>query len=140
MPEKTFMTAAVASATPSIMPTVTMEAPSTLTINTGRRLWISSEEASMNSEPNPNAQMPAGKARQAADVLLGDCGLFEGGECMCRVSVGGLTLELTGGQRVAKPAAGRPVERLVGHHVHVYSASNISGCSAAVSGPAACSE
>ena len=36
----------------------------------------------MNSEPNPNAQMPAGKARHAAGVLLGDCGLFEGGEYM----------------------------------------------------------
>ena len=32
----------------------------------------------MNSEPNPNAQMPAGKARHAAGVwFLEDCGLFE---------------------------------------------------------------
>lgn len=87
------MTAAVASATPSMMPTVTIEAPSTLTRNTGRRLWISSEETSMNSEPNPNAQMPAGKARHAAGVLLGGSGLFEGGECMCRVSAGAVYLD-----------------------------------------------
>jgi hypothetical protein len=33
----------------------------------------------MNSEPNPNAQMPTGKARHAADVVLEDCGLFKGG-------------------------------------------------------------
>ena len=44
----------------------------------------------MNSEPNPNAQMPAGNARHAAGVLFGDRGLFEDGECMCGVSVGGL--------------------------------------------------
>ena len=73
------MMAAVASATPSMMPTVTMEAPRVVTMNTGSRLWISSEEMSMNSEPNPSAQMPAGKARHAARVVLEDCGLFAGG-------------------------------------------------------------
>ena len=64
--------AAVASATPSMMPTVTMDAPRVVTMNIGSRLWISSEEMSMNSEPNPNAQMPVGKARHAAGVALLD--------------------------------------------------------------------
>ena len=60
------MIAAVASATPSMMPTVTMDAPRVVTMKTGSRLWISSEETSMNSEPKPSAQMPAGRARQVA--------------------------------------------------------------------------
>ena len=76
------MTAAVDSATPSIMPTVIMEALRTLTINTGNRLWISSDEISMNSEPDPNAQMPAGKACHATGVVLDDCGLSKGEEGM----------------------------------------------------------
>ena len=63
-PETTFNIAAVASATPSITPTVTTDAPSTLTMNTGSRLWISSEEVSMKSDPMPMAQMPAGRARK----------------------------------------------------------------------------
>jgi hypothetical protein len=50
-----------------------------VTMNTGSRLWISSEELSMNSEPNPNAQMPTGKARHVARVVLEDCGLLVGG-------------------------------------------------------------
>jgi hypothetical protein len=40
----------------------------------------------MNNEPNPNAQMPAGNARQAAAVLLEDTELVEGGKSMCVVS------------------------------------------------------
>ena len=75
--------AAVASATPSTMPTVTMEAPRVVTMNIGSRLWISSDEMSMNSEANPNAQMPVGRARHGAGVALADRGLFEGGESMC---------------------------------------------------------
>ena len=79
------MIAAVASATPSMMPTVTMDAPRAVTINIGSRLWISSEDMSMNSEPNPNAQMPVGKARHAAGVALAGRGLSDGGESMCKV-------------------------------------------------------
>ena len=37
-------------------------------MNTGSRLWISSEEMSMNSETNPSAQMPAGNARDDREV------------------------------------------------------------------------
>ena len=37
-------------------------------MNTGSRLWISSEEMSMNSEPNPRAQMPAGNARNGREA------------------------------------------------------------------------
>ena len=69
------MTVAVASATLSITPTVTMDVPSTVTMNIGNRLWIVSEETSMNSEPNPSAQMPAGSARQLP-------GTRERGECL----------------------------------------------------------
>ncbi len=63
---------AIASATPSTMPMVTMEAPRTVTMNTGSTLWISSEEISMNIEPSPRAQIAAGKARRAAGVARDD--------------------------------------------------------------------
>jgi hypothetical protein len=33
----------------------------------------------MNSEPNPSAQIPTGKARHAARLVLEDGGLFKGG-------------------------------------------------------------
>jgi hypothetical protein len=36
----------------------------------------------MNIEPNPNAQMPIGKARNVAGAPERACGLFEGGEFM----------------------------------------------------------
>ena len=36
-----------------------MEAPRTVIMKTGSRLWISSEDMSMNIEPKPNAQMPS---------------------------------------------------------------------------------
>lgn len=58
------MIAALASATPSTTPIVTMLAPSTEAMNTGSRLCTSSEEMSMNREPNPSAQMPTGSARK----------------------------------------------------------------------------
>src|SRR5438093_7656911 len=50
-------------------PIVTIEAPRTVAMNAGSRLWISSEEMSMNSEPSPRAQMPAGKPRNVAGAL-----------------------------------------------------------------------
>jgi hypothetical protein len=52
-------------------PTVTIETPRTLTIKSGRRAWIISDEMSMKSDPKPMAQMPMGSARQDAEVLLG---------------------------------------------------------------------
>jgi hypothetical protein len=45
------------------MPIVTIEAPRLVARKTGNRLWINSEDVSMNSEPRPIAQMPAGRAR-----------------------------------------------------------------------------
>ena len=45
--------------------------------NTGKRLWIISEETSKNGEPNPSAQIPAGNARHAARSGLWDDSLFE---------------------------------------------------------------
>jgi|GEM_PF-2291582 len=59
------MTEAAASATPSTRPTAAIEAPSVATMNTGSRLWISSEEASMHSGAKPMAQTPAGSVRHA---------------------------------------------------------------------------
>ena len=64
------------------MPTVSMGAPRPVTMNIGSRLWISSDEMSMNIEPNPNARMPVGKARHAAGVAFGRAP-FEGGELIC---------------------------------------------------------
>jgi hypothetical protein len=61
------------------MPIVTMDAPRTVAMNSGNRLWINSEDASMNSEPSPNAQMPAGSPRNAGDGLHARGGLPEGG-------------------------------------------------------------
>ena len=40
----------------------------------------------MNSEPNPNAQMPAGKARHATSAVLDE--RSKGNEGICEVSVG----------------------------------------------------
>lgn len=51
-------------------------------MKTGSRLWISSDEMSMNIEPNPNAQMPIGKARNVAGAPGGARELFEGGAFM----------------------------------------------------------
>src|SRR3569832_2050930 len=67
---------------PSITPTVIMDAPSAVTMKIGNRLWIISEEVSMNSEPNPSAQLPAGNVRHAAGVCWEEEGLFSGGRLM----------------------------------------------------------
>ncbi len=66
VPDATLANAAVASATPSMRPTVTMLAPSTVVRKTGRRLWTSSDDMSMNSEQKPSAQMLAGRWRECA--------------------------------------------------------------------------
>ena len=58
------MIEAVASAMPSMMPTVSVEAPSTLTRYSGSSAWIISEEESMNSETRPSAQTLPGISRQ----------------------------------------------------------------------------
>lgn len=60
-----------------MMPTKTMEVPRVVTINTGSRLWMSSDEMSIKKEPNPNTQIPVGNTLQIAGVLLEDRGLFE---------------------------------------------------------------
>ena len=64
-------------------------------MKTGSRLWISSDEMSMNIEPNPNAQMPVGKARNVAGALEGRCELFEGGEFMRDVIAGCVRLKVS---------------------------------------------
>src|SRR5215470_12354693 len=55
---------AVASAMPSINPTVSIDAPSTLTRNSGSRLWINSDDVSMSMDTKPSVHTPAGIARQ----------------------------------------------------------------------------
>src|SRR5262249_51612109 len=69
-PENTLTIAAVASPMPSSTATVGTDAPSVAIMNTGRRLWINSDERSMNSEPNPMAQMARGKARYGARAMF----------------------------------------------------------------------
>src|SRR6185437_14283049 len=55
---------AVASAMPSMKPTVSVDAPSTPTRYSGSSAWIISEERSMNSDTNPSAQTLPGISRQ----------------------------------------------------------------------------
>ena len=90
--------AAVASATPSTMPITTMDAPRTVAMSTGSRLWISSDEMSMNIEPSPNAQMPAGNARNAAGAAGEDGRLSE---------EGGFMREVISGRRIRSRALDR---------------------------------
>jgi hypothetical protein len=47
---------------------VTIEAPNPVAINTGSKLWINSEEVSMNIEASPMAQIPAGMATSVAGL------------------------------------------------------------------------
>src|SRR5688500_862113 len=47
---------------PSTIPTVSAEAPSPVTMNTGSRLWIISEETSMSRLTNPSTHAPRGIA------------------------------------------------------------------------------
>ena len=47
---------------PSTMPTVKALAPSADTMNTGSRLWISSDETSISRLTKPSTQMPRGMA------------------------------------------------------------------------------
>jgi hypothetical protein len=44
---------------------VTMLAPKTETINTGNKLWTSSDDMSINMALSPSAQMPGGSARRS---------------------------------------------------------------------------
>src|SRR3970040_2198604 len=60
-PENTLTIRAVDSATPSTSPTASAEAPRLETMNTGSRLWIISEETSMNRLTKPRIQMPRGR-------------------------------------------------------------------------------
>ncbi len=72
-------------------------------MKTGSRLWISSDEISMNIEPNPNAQMPVGKARIVPGAPAGAWEFFEGAgvmrdECSFRLvdHLDGLILDFLG--------------------------------------------
>src|ERR1043165_6327065 len=48
---------------PSTQPTVASEAPSTVVMKTGIKLWTSSDDMSINIDTKPMAQMPAGNPR-----------------------------------------------------------------------------
>ena len=65
-PENNLEIEAVASPTPSISPTISVLAPSTLVRKTGSRPWIISEEMSMNRLTKPSAHTPPGMARSPA--------------------------------------------------------------------------
>lgn len=69
-PENNLTIAAVASLIPSISPTSAALAPRLPTRNTGNRLWIISDEISMNIETKPNAQTPRGTARKPCRCWL----------------------------------------------------------------------
>ena len=60
MPEKTFTTSAVASATPSIMPTASALAPNPTVRYSGSRLWIISDETSISRLTKPRIHTPRG--------------------------------------------------------------------------------
>lgn len=62
-PEKTFTISAVASATPSMMPTASMLMPRVPTMYSGNRLCTSSDDTSMNRLTNPSAQTVRGMPR-----------------------------------------------------------------------------
>ena len=54
---------AVASAMPSIKPMLNMLIPRTVSMNTGSRLWISSDDTSIRRLTKPSAQMAGGMRR-----------------------------------------------------------------------------
>jgi hypothetical protein len=62
-PENTLTIEVVASATPSIRPTDSALAPITVTRNIGSRLWMISDEVSMNIDTIPSATTVRGIAR-----------------------------------------------------------------------------
>ena len=59
-PEKTFVTNAAPSPTPSTKPIQIMPAPNVLTIKRGSRAWIISEEISISKLTHPNTQTVLG--------------------------------------------------------------------------------
>ncbi len=63
------MIIAVASAMPSMMPTAKVDAPSTVTMNSGSRLWINSDEMSISIETSPSVHTLAG-IRDSADFFI----------------------------------------------------------------------
>src|SRR5215208_5429719 len=72
---------AVASAAPSISPTASTEMPSVVTMKTGRRLWISSDETSISKLTKPRTQTLAGKRETGwtAAFIRGTSGQHDGG-------------------------------------------------------------
>ena len=74
MPENTLANEAVASAIPSSRPIVTTLAPSVVAMNTGSRLWTSSDEVSISSDTAPSAQIPPGR-RKTGDGVAGEGGI-----------------------------------------------------------------
>ncbi|MNM30646.1 hypothetical protein D3C81_412090 [compost metagenome] len=65
---------AVASAMPSITPTAIIEVPSTVTMYSGSRAWIISEEMSMNIDTKPSAHTLRGIFCKALAVAM--CWVF----------------------------------------------------------------
>lgn len=76
-PEKTLVMRAVASAIPSMMPMDRAEAPRPTARKTGRRLWIISDEMSMNRLTSPRTQTERGMPRKSRDpCVIGVDALF----------------------------------------------------------------
>jgi len=80
VPENTLTIKAVASAIPSIAPTVKAPAPRDVTRNNGSRLWIISDETSISRLVKPSTQIPAGRARTflvESWRVMGSFGMFD---------------------------------------------------------------
>ena len=76
-PENSFEIDAVASPMPSMKPTISVLAPSTVVRNTGSRPWIISDEISMNRLTKPSAQMlPGNRVSDDFGWLEADCSLM----------------------------------------------------------------
>jgi len=60
-PENTFTASAVASAAPSINPTVSALAASAVVRNTGNSAWIISDEMSISRLTKPSVQIAGGR-------------------------------------------------------------------------------
>jgi hypothetical protein len=65
-PAKTFVIAAADSAIPSMSPTTNVFTPIVVTRKTGSKLWIISEDVSINMLTKPRTTTPRGKDRFAS--------------------------------------------------------------------------
>src|SRR5689334_2929304 len=102
---------------PSMRPTTSMLVPRTVTMNTGSRLWISSDDTSISRLTKPRAQIPAGRREgdAGAAFMRGRSGDQHGRSAAPRHDGADLVDGLAG---VAQHARGRPGHRGIEHDDH----------------------